>query len=98
VGGTHVAQLGGASKLPGPRATLFFAPAQIRKRQQDWGADVLGQKLVQAWHAFRERASAGPTPWLRVQRHTGGEAARTAFERIAAGDSDPAVGHVLSLL
>ena len=29
IGGTHVAQLGGAKDLPGPRATLFFAPAQI---------------------------------------------------------------------
>lgn len=27
IGGTHVEQLGGARDLPGPRATLFFAPA-----------------------------------------------------------------------
>ena len=33
VGGTHVEQLGGAKDLPGPRATLFFAPAQIKKRK-----------------------------------------------------------------
>ncbi|RYF35909.1 MAG: DUF2855 family protein, partial [Comamonadaceae bacterium] len=31
IGGTHVEQLGGAKDLPGPRATLFFAPAQIKK-------------------------------------------------------------------
>jgi hypothetical protein len=27
VGGTHVRELGGAKDLPGPKATLFFAPA-----------------------------------------------------------------------
>jgi hypothetical protein len=37
IGGTHVEQLGGAKDLPGPRATLFFAPAQIKKRNADWG-------------------------------------------------------------
>ncbi|NJS37558.1 MAG: DUF2855 family protein, partial [Brachymonas sp.] len=29
VGGTHVGELGGAKGLPGPKAVLFFAPAQI---------------------------------------------------------------------
>ena len=28
IGGTHLTQLAGAKDLPGPRATLFFAPAQ----------------------------------------------------------------------
>ena len=32
IGGTHVEHLGAARDLPGPRATLFFAPAQIKKR------------------------------------------------------------------
>ena len=37
IGGTHVEQLGGGRDLPGPRATLFFAPAQVKKRSADWG-------------------------------------------------------------
>jgi len=48
IGGTHVDQLGNAKDLPGPRATLFFAPAQIKKRHADWEAAVLGQRLVSA--------------------------------------------------
>jgi hypothetical protein len=93
VGGTHVAQLGGAGHLPGPRPTLFFAPAQVKKRTQDWGAAVLNQRLVDAWHAFRAQADA----WLRVERHEGPDAALRAYQRLAAGDTDPRAGHILTL-
>jgi hypothetical protein len=37
IGGTHVEHLGAAKDLPGPRATLFFAPAQVKKRATEWG-------------------------------------------------------------
>jgi hypothetical protein len=39
-------QLAGAKDLPGPRATLFFAPAQIKKRSTEWGGAELGKRLV----------------------------------------------------
>lgn len=97
VGGTHVTHLGGAGQLPGPRPTLFFAPAQAQKRQQDWGGAVLRDKLVQAWQAFRAQVSDPARPWLRVRRHEGGEEVLRAWQGMAAGDSDPATGHVLSL-
>ena len=96
VGGTHVEQLGGARDLPGPRATLFFAPAQTKKRQADWGAAVLSQKLLAGWQAFCRRATDPASPWLQVQHHDGPAAVEQAYRRMAAGDSDPAVGHVLS--
>lgn len=96
VGGTHLEQLGGASELPGPRATLFFAPAQIKKRQADWGAAGLGDKLVAGWQAFNRRVTDPAAPWLRIQRHDGAEAVERAYRRMAAGDTDPALGHVLS--
>ena len=57
IGGTHVEQLGGAKDLPSPRATLFFAPAQVKKRNADWGPAEFGQRLVAAWHAFRAQAA-----------------------------------------
>lgn len=97
IGATHVAELGGGGELPGPRPTLFFAPAQAAKRQQEWGGAELNQRLVQAWHAFRTRAADPAAPWLRVQRHEGSDAALRAYQHIAAGDLDPAIGHVLSL-
>ncbi|MEO7393120.1 MAG: DUF2855 family protein [Ramlibacter sp.] len=97
IGGTHVEQLGGAKDLPGPRATLFFAPAQIKKRQGDWGPAELGQKLVQAWHAFRAHACDGKDPWLVVEHHRGMDEVHKAYARVLAGRGDPRVGHILSL-
>ena len=97
IGGTHVEQLGGAKDLPGPRPTLFFAPAQVKKRQGEWGAAELGKKLVQAWQAFRARACDPAAPWLTVEHHRGADAVQAAYAQVLAGRGDPRTGHVLSL-
>lgn len=97
IGGTHVEQLGGAKDLPGPRATLFFAPAQIKKRQADWGAQALNERLVAAWHAFRTKVTHPSAPWLQVQQHRGPQAVQAAYATVLAGRGDPRLGHMLSL-
>lgn len=97
IGGTHVAELGGARDLPGPRATLFFAPAQIKKRSADWGAADLGQRLVQAWQTFSQRATQAPSPWLITQHHQGADAVAAAYQQVLAGQGDPGIGHILTL-
>jgi hypothetical protein len=97
VGGTHVAELGGGKGLPGPRPVLFFAPAQAKKRNDDWGAAVLRDRLVAAWQAFRDRVEQPAAPWLRVQRHEGGDAALAAYRDVLSGRGDPHVGHVLRI-
>ncbi|MDP3761647.1 MAG: DUF2855 family protein [Ramlibacter sp.] len=97
IGGTHVEHLGGARDLPGPRATLFFAPAQVKKRQADWGAAELGSRLVQAWRAFSARVAQPPRPWLTVQRHSGPREGEHAYAQVLAGRGDPRIGHILSL-
>jgi hypothetical protein len=97
IGGTHVDQLGGAKDLPGPRPTLFFAPAQVKKRQADWGPAELGKRLVQAWRAFSAKACSDRAPWLQVQHHQGPEAVQAVYAQVLAGRGDPRQGHVLSL-
>jgi hypothetical protein len=97
IGGTHVEQLGGAKDLPGPRATLFFAPAQIKKRHADWGADGLGLRLQQGWQAFLAQVFNPTSPWLAVQRHQGPQQVQLAYAQVLAGQGDPRVGHILSL-
>lgn len=96
IGGTHVSELGGAKDLPGPRATLFFAPAQIKKRSVDWGREGLGQRLVQAWQVFSSRAGQGPAPWLLVEQHKGETAVAAAYQQVLAGKGDPRTGHILA--
>ncbi|MBP8019154.1 MAG: DUF2855 family protein [Hylemonella sp.] len=98
IGGTHVSDLGGKAKdLPGPRATLFFAPAQIKKRAAEWGGDGLGQRLVAAWKTFSARVSDPASPWMVVEHHRGTEAVQAAYAQVLGGRGDPRVGHVLSM-
>jgi len=99
IGGTHVEQLGAggpARDLPGPRATLFFAPAQVKKRHADWGAAEFGRRLVADWHRFRARVADPAAPWLTVQHHAGPAAVQQAYAAVLAGRGDPRVGHVLA--
>ncbi|MBU2411019.1 MAG: DUF2855 family protein [Gammaproteobacteria bacterium] len=100
IGGTHVDQLaaaGSGKDLPGPRATLFFAPAQIRKRSEEWGADEFGRRMAEAWHTFVEHVSRSAAPWLVAQQHDGPAAVQAAYAQVLAGKGDPRAGHVLSL-
>jgi hypothetical protein len=95
IGGTHVEQLGGARDLPGPKASLFFAPAQIKKRHTEWGADVLAQRLMHAWQLFLARVSDAQSPWLVVQEHGGPAAMLATYRAVLAGRSDPRTGHMV---
>lgn len=97
IGFTHVEQFGSARDLPGPEPTLFFAPAQVKKRQADWGAAEFGKQLVQAWRTFSMRVGGGPQPWLTVQHHSGADEVARAFAHVLTGRGDPRVGHMLSL-
>ena len=97
IGATHVSDMGGAKDVPGPKATLFFAPAQIKKRSLDWGPQGLGQRLVQSWQAFVAKATHPASPWLRVEQHSGPTAVQAAYQQVLGGRGDPRMGHMLSL-
>lgn len=97
IGGTHVDDLRGAKDLPGPKATLFFAPAQVKKRSSEWGPAEFGQRLVTAWHGFRQQVAADDPPWLVVQQHHGAAAVQAAYAQVLAGRGDPRLGHMLGL-
>ncbi|RYF65155.1 MAG: DUF2855 family protein [Comamonadaceae bacterium] len=97
VGASHVQDLGGAGQLPGPRPVMFFAPAQVKKRNSDWGAQGLGERLVAAWNHFSATVQTAPKPWLTVQHHAGPEATQALFTRMLAGSGDPRAGHIATL-
>ena len=84
--------------MPDVRATLFFAPAQIKKRSMDWGPQGLGERLVQSWQAFVAQATQPTQPWLRVEQHSGSAAAQAAYQQVLGGKGDPRMGHMLSLV
>ena len=97
IGGTHVQALQGAGHLPGPKASLFFAPTQVKKRLGEWGAEEFGRRLAQAWHAFMTAVANPAAPWLTVQQHRGSAAAAAAYPLVFSGKGDPRAGHMLSL-
>ena len=95
IGGTHVENLAGARDLPGPRATLFFAPAQVKKRSADWGGAEFNRRLVTDWHLFRAQVCNPAGPWLVVQQHAGTAAAQRAYATVLGGKGDARLGHML---
>lgn len=97
IGATHVSEMGGAKDLPGPKATLFFAPAQIKKRSAEWGSRGLTQRMVQGWSAFIAQVKRPGHEWLIVENHAGQAAVQAAYAQVLGGKGDPRVGHVLSL-
>jgi len=99
VGGTHWEHLGGACGLPGPRPTLFFAPAQIKKRSAEWGAPELHKRIAAAWSGFMGvvNAGAGGSGWLKVVEARGEAALAQVYRDMLAGSVRPAEGHILSL-
>lgn len=99
IGGTHWEALGHGRGLPGPKPTLFFAPAQWKARSAPppagLGAAEFQRRLDAAWAAFTGRVLAAGDTALRLRWDTGGEAARTAYHALLDGHADAAVGQMI---
>jgi hypothetical protein len=91
VGATHWEEFGGSDHLPGPRPAFFFAPAQVAKREQDWGPGEV-QRRAQA--AFVDMAQAARAH-LRIERRTGAEAVAETYLALARNEVSPKTGLIL---
>jgi hypothetical protein len=101
VGGTHWDALGGGAGMPGPRPTLFFAPAQIKKRSgpppEGWGAGGLQQRIAAAWKAFMVPVNDPADPWLKISHARGASAVETAYRQLLDGRSAARTGLMLAM-
>jgi hypothetical protein len=97
VGGTHWDALSGAGGLPGPRPTLFFAPAQIKKRAGDWGPAELQKRIAVAWKAFLGAVASPSQEWMKVVRGKGAAEVERVYLAMLDGRAKPDEGHILSL-
>ena len=84
-----------AAHAPGPKATLFFAPAQIKKRGSEWGAKGLEERLLAAWQGFTARVTRPDAPWLVTQVHQAPAAMDAVYGEVLAGGGDPRTGHIM---
>ena len=101
IGGTHWEALGSGGGLPGPKPTLFFAPAQIKKRAspppEGWGREVLEQRLNAAWGAFLARVEKSGDPWVSIVNGSGTAATEAAYRALLDGHANAREGLMLSL-
>lgn len=93
VGVTHWEQRQPPADLPGAPPTFFFAPTQLQKRTQDWGAQGLQERYGDAWRSFLAFISGR----IRIVHGHGPAAVERTYLETVEGKVRPAEGHVLSL-
>jgi hypothetical protein len=97
IGGTHVTDLGSGKDLVGVKPVLFFAPAQVKKRTEEWGGAEFGKRMVQAWQGFIKTVTTSHPAWLQSQYQQGPQAVSAVYAQVLAGKGDPRIGQMLSL-
>ena len=99
IGGSHWEDLGSVRDLSGPRPTLFFAPAQIKKRSgpppEGWGAAELQRRISEAWTQFIGQVSQGS--WVQIEQRPGPQAALQCYREMLVGGTDARHGLVLNM-
>jgi hypothetical protein len=93
VGATHWEDREAPGDLPGPPPQFFFAPTQLAKRREEWGAEGFAGRYGDARAAFLPATNE----WLRIVHHQGPEAVKEVYLGMLNGEVDPQIGHILSL-
>lgn len=92
VGASHWDQMGSNKDLPGAKPTLFFAPAQAKKRSEDWGQAGLQKRSAEAWIAFISKAAN----WTEIIQQSGEKAITDIYGSTVEGTVNPKHGNILS--
>lgn len=82
-----------AAVLTGPKPVFFFAPTQVKKRVQDWGARAYQERVAASLNRFVGWSGE----WLTVAHASGADAAAATWCEVHAGRVEPDVGYVVSL-
>lgn len=90
VGRTHRDRGAPRAVLPGPVPTLFFAPDQLLRRSEEWGARQLSERVSSAMRAFLAQSG-----WLRISNHIGAEGLADVYGEVLRGDARPEDGHII---
>lgn len=93
VGWSHHDAPSRSAALPGPKPAFFFAPAQVKKRVQDWGLRGYQQRTAAALQDFVGWSCV----WLQVNHQRGPEAAAAAWRTAHAGLASAGTGNVVSI-
>ncbi len=96
VGATHIEERGEGGMradrgLPGPKPTLFFAPDHFVSFFKEHGPAEGGAMIAKTWHGFLGSVDGS----VKIEKHSGLEAARTTYLEMVGGHVDPAKGIVI---
>ena len=94
VGATHWEESAQPSAdLPGPAPTFFFAPDRVVKRNADWGAGGLDQRVSEA----SQRFLASVDGWLTIVERRGPDELEVTWREVLDGDAPPSAGYIVSM-
>jgi hypothetical protein len=93
VGATHWEDRGAPAELAGPVPQFFFAPTQLTKRRDEWGAEEFGRRYGDARGAFLPSTDE----WMQIVHSSGPDAVESVYLAMIDGKVDPQVGQMLSL-
>ncbi|PHQ69985.1 MAG: hypothetical protein COB93_06630 [Sneathiella sp.] len=93
VGISHWDKFRPTEGLQGPKPKMFFAPAQIKKRQEEWGASVTQTKTMDAWRDLAIKSES----WLTVKEGRGLASARDTYAALVAGTTAPTDGFIVNM-
>jgi hypothetical protein len=80
---------------PVPQA--FFAPNQIRKRNKDWGPDVLASRFGEMQRRFLTAVSAPENRWMTIEKGAGFSAAASIVRTLRDSGGQADKGYVIEL-
>jgi hypothetical protein len=80
-----------------PKPQPFFAPDQIRKRNRDWGPQVLAERFGAIQTRFLQTVSDPARGWLQIEAGQGFKDAAEAIRRLYDSGGKPDLGLVIRL-
>ena len=98
IGGTHWQDMASSAHLPGPRPTLFFAPAQLKKRLGDWGSAEFQKRLGTSMMGFIKAVMNPAAAWMKVEKHLGQDAALAVYDKVVGGSASAEAGYIIQLV
>lgn len=84
-----------AATLPGPAPKAFFAPTQVRKRNNDWGAAEVARRFGMAQRALYDELGSSGRGWIQLETHDGLDAAAGVIRQLIEGKTRPQQGFLV---
>ena len=80
------------STLPGATPSMFFAPTQMQKRNQEWGPAKYQEEMNKAWNSFMDVVDN----WVTIHEGQGPDAMVATYQKVLNG-APPSEAYVVAV-